>query len=343
MKILYLVFLLLLFSCSNRSYYKKYGSGFDPDMEKNSINYQNIEKKFGKKNIITKKYKIGAVMKFFGNQYWQFLANGMMSKAKEYGLNIEIHAGASESDLEGQLIYMKEMVSNNFDAILVSPQTNSNLNIAVKKAREKNILIINVDDAVLDDADYFVGPNQYENGVRVAKYFIQKFSDGGNIAIIKGLPDVYAVNQRTNGFVDTLKGRKFTIVASEYCNWELQIALEKTNKILQEYPNIIGFYANNDIMALGVVESLKINNRLKDTIVIGTDGIEAAYYSIRNKEMTATIDSFPYITGMVAIEIAIRILEGQDIPRVVFSPQNLIAFENLDNPLEEYFKEKKNE
>lgn len=32
------------------------------------------------------------------------------------------------------------------------------------------------------------------------------------------------------------------------------------------------------------------------------------------------------------MEVALRLLEGQELPRAVYSPQNLITMDNVDNP-----------
>lgn len=306
---------------------------FDPDNEPNAVNYFELADRLGPIPNLRKKYKIGVVLKFFGNQYWQLLAKGMESKANDFNLIIDVRAGATESDPEGQLAMMEEMVNQGCDALLISPQTDKNLIPAVKKARKEGILLINVDDAVLEDAEHFVGPNQYENGIRAGRYFIEEYPRGGKVAVIKGLPGVYAVFQRSQGFIDTLKDSPFEIVAQAHGDWDLQKSLEQAKRILKQYPDLKGFYCNNDIMALGVVQAVKTAGRLGEVTVIGTDGIMPAYDAIRAEEMTGTVDSFPYETGLVAVEVALRILEGQKVPRVVFSPQNLVTKENADNPL----------
>ena len=86
-------------------------------------------------------------------------------------------------------------------------------------------------------------------------------------------------------------------------------------------------------MALGVMEAVKSANLLGKVIVIGHDGISEAYESIRAGEITGTVDSFPEQTGRVAIRVAISLLEGQNVPRDVFTPQNLITLQNIDRPL----------
>ena len=45
--------------------------------------------------------------------------------------------------------------------------------------------------------------------------------------------------------------------------------------------------------------------------------------------LSGTVDSFPLLTGEVAMEVALRIVGGQDIPRVVATPQALITKDNV--------------
>lgn len=308
---------------------------FDPDNETDAIHSHELSARLGPIPTPRKQYRIGAVLKFLGNPYWQLLAKGMASKSNTFGFMIDMRAGATESDPVGQLALMEEMVTNGYDAILVSPQTDKNLVPAVVKAKKEGILLINVDDAVLEDAQHFIGPNQYEKGIRAARYFIEKYPAGGEVAVIKGLAGVYAVSQRSQGFIDTLAKFPFKIVSQVHGDWDLQTALEKANGVIRQYPDIIGFYCNNDIMALGVAQAIKTSGRAGQVTVIGTDGISSAYDAIREGEMTGTVDSFPYETGLVAIEVALRILGGQKVPRVVYSPQNLVTKENIDDPLPE--------
>ena len=69
---------------------------------------------------------------------------------------------------------------------------------------------------------------------------------------------------------------------------------------------------------------------LAKSSVFGTDGISDAYASIRAGELTGTVDSFPVLTGEVAMEAALRIVAKEVLPRVVATPQALITKENVD-------------
>jgi len=177
----------------------------------------------------------------------------------------------------------------------------------------------------------YVGNVQRDNGVRVAQWFIEHHPEGGKVAVIEGQPGVYAAAQRTDGFTTTIEAAGgFEVVASVPANWSRETAYNAAATILQQHPDLIGFYANNDGMALGVIEAVKAADKAKQTAVFGTDGISDAYTSIRNGDLTGTVDSFPVLTGEVAMDVVLRLMGGQDLPRVVATPQALITSENVD-------------
>jgi ribose transport system substrate-binding protein len=302
---------------------------FDPDRDPDNLPSDALSQRFGPVPVPSKKLRFGAVMKFLGNHYWQLLADGMSAKARSLGATLDVRSAASELDEAGQLQNMQAMVEQGYDVIFVSPQTNTNLQAAVRAARAAGIWVINVDDAVLDDASHYVGPNQYENGVRAANYLAQQFPAGGDVALIRGVENVYASQQRSQGFLDALKGKPFRVVADEHGDWDLQRALVLSTTIVGKHPGLIGIYCNNDIMALGAVEAVKRSARGKPALVLGTDGIAGAFDSIRAGGLAGTVDTLPYQTGEIAVEVAVRLLAGQALPRVVYSPQELVSRESL--------------
>jgi len=78
------------------------------------------------------------------------------------------------------------------------------------------------------------------------------------------------------------------------------------------------------------VEAVKAAGLAGNVVVFGTDGISDAYASIRAGELTGTVDSFPVLTGEVALEAALRIVARQNLPRVVATPQALITKDNVE-------------
>ena len=229
------------------------------------------------------------------------------------GVEVVYQAAQSEGDQLGQLSIAENLISQGFNALLLSPQTDSNLQPALESAEAQGIPVINVNDAVIPSVRHYVGNVQRDNGVRVAKWFLENRPEGGKVAVIEGQAGVFAAGQRTKGFTETItEGGKFTVVASVPGNWDRQLAYDAAATILQQNPDLVGFYANNDGMALGVVEAVKAAGAQDKVVVFGTDGISDAYTSIQAGELTGTVDSFPVLTGEVAMEAALRLLGKQD-------------------------------
>ncbi|MCD8140666.1 MAG: substrate-binding domain-containing protein [Planctomycetaceae bacterium] len=303
----------------------------NPDTEPNRIEWWQVEGKFGPMPEIKAGTKVGAVAKTLTNEYWRLLAEGYGIAGQEMGVEVTIGAAGNESGQLDQLNIAETMIDDECSAILASPQSDSNLLPAFEKATRLGIPFINVNDAVFPTAINYIGTVARDNGVRAAKYYIERFPQGGKFAVIEGQAGVFAARQRTQGFHETLAalgGDKYEIVASVPGNWDRQLSYDKADTILIQHPDLLGFYCNNDTMALGVIEAVKDRGRMGETLVIGTDGISAAYDSINKGELTATVDSFPVLTGMVAMDTALRLLAGQDMPRVVATPQALITKEN---------------
>jgi ribose transport system substrate-binding protein len=301
------------------------------DTETSRIDWSELQGKYGDVPTVPGGTRVGGVSKTLTNEYWRSLGDGYQAYANKHGVEVVYQAAQSEGDQLGQLSIAENLISQGFKALLVSPQTDSNLQPAKENAEANGLPVINVNDAVIPSAKHYVGNVQRDNGVRVAKWFLENRPTGGKVAVIEGQAGVFAAGQRTKGFTETItEGGKFTVVASVPGNWDRQLAYDNATTILQQNPDLVGFYANNDGMALGVVEAVKAAGLQDKVVVFGTDGISDAYASIKAGDLTGTVDSFPVLTGEVAMEVALRLLGKQDLPRVVATPQALITKDNVE-------------
>ena len=302
---------------------------FDPDSEKDKIDYSELDSKFGELPKQSGPVQIGAVEKTMSNEYWQTLAKGYKSEAEKLGFTVDVQAAQTENDQAQQLSIAESMLAKNYKVLLVSPQTSANLSPAIEKARAAKVPVINVDDS-LTDSDVFVGPDQKDNGVNAAKYIADKIGSSGQVACIEGQAGVYGTVERTAGFKETVaQYPNMKLVTSVPADWDRQKAMDTATTIMNQYPDLKAFYCNNDDMALGVVEAVKSANKLGKVLVIGTDGISEALKSVQNGDLTGTVSSFPEKMGVVAMDVAARMLGGQKMPRVVTTPQALIDKNNI--------------
>lgn len=312
---------------------------FNPDNEA-GVMIEEIRAEFGAVPRPADGITLGAVAKQFQNEYWRTLREGYyeaQKKAAEAGVNltIDVQAAQDENDEQGQLAVVNNMINRQYAALMLSPISDGNLVPGVESALEKGIPCVNVNDGLIANAPNFVGPKAIQNGELAAEWISNKLGGQGEVAVVIGMPKAFAARQRTEGFKTWMAQNApgITVVAEQNADWDRNKAKELADTWIKNYPDLKAIFCNNDGMALGVVEAVEDSGR--DILVVGVDGIGEAYDSIRAGKLDATIDSFPFYKAQIATECTLRILGGQELPRVVWTPQALIDSTNVDTPAAE--------
>ena len=306
-------------------------SSFNPDTETDTIAYDKLEEEFGPLSDLElpEEVSIGGILKNQANEFWLSLGDGMTAAAEENGATMDIQATRTETDTAGQLSIAETMLQNNYNALVLSPLTNECLDTAVATAKDAGIPIVNANCEYIADADVFVGGLQIEIGHKAADYIAEKIGEKGKVAILEGVSGTFTSIQRVNGFNEQIANYPdIEVVASVPGDYEMEKGMNVATDILTQNDDIDAIYCCNDNMALGAVEALRNAGKLGDVVVIGVDGTGDAYKSIHAGELTATVDQFPDTNGRVAVEVALRLLGGQEIPRVVSTPIEVVDEEN---------------
>ena len=74
-----------------------------------------------------------------------------------------------------------------------------------------------------------------------------------------------------------------------------------------------------------------------ECVVVGTDGTSEAIESIKAGELDATVDFFPNIMSQIAVEVQVRKLAGEELPKVIYAPQSVRDADNAEASFEEIF------
>ena len=307
---------------------------FNPDKDPSSTTIEEIREKLGEEVPVKAGYTLAAIEKSISNEFWRTLQEGYEKAAENVNavaeINIEVDATTDEGDETGQQTMVENAVNQGVSAIMASPISDANLTTAVENAQDANIPVINVNDGLIAIADYYCGPNAYQNGLLAAEWVSNKLGDEGQVGIVVGMAKAFAARERTAGFKDWIADNNsgLEVVAEQNADWDRQKAKELAATWIIQYPDMKAIFCNNDDMALGVVEA--VDEAEADILVVGVDGIGEAYDSIRAGKLDATVDSFPYYMAQVATEVTLRALAGQDVPHVTATPQALIDSENVD-------------
>ena len=294
------------------------------------IESTDLEKTFGPVPAPKKPLHFVYVTKTLINEFWQDVSAGIKSEAAKYNIKVDVQAPKDESSLVEQLNLAQTLLSQKPDALLISPQSDSNMVPVVQAAKKLNIPTVVIDDARTDGASTYVGTDQVVIGASAGEFLHKLYPDGAKIAQIEGQAGSPNARKRIQGFNEAVKkSGNLKLVASQPGNWDRMTALNVTSNILRQNPDLGGIYANNDGMALGVFEAVKNGGKQKQVAVVGTDGIREAKRSVGAGEMRATVAEFPYDEGVLGVQVALRLLGCQPVPPWVVSPQAVITADNV--------------
>ena len=302
-----------------------------------------VDKLWGSEVLVPdKKLTIGFIPKALENEFWQMVDDGIqeeVDKMNEAGFDVTLDTVSpqGETDYEGQLSIMTDMVNKGYDAIIVGPITDSNCVPGIERAQEAGIPVIPVWVEFKDDpyVNICVGSNAYAEGQAAAEYFAEKIGDeGGQVAVITGIASNPITPERTNGFSEYFEKNDLNIEVVDVQNgdWDRSKAKDVADTMLKAYPDLKGIYCNNDTMAMGVVEAVRGADKMDEVIVGGTDAISEALTSIKEGDLDYTTNNFPHYVGKIALVEAIRTVAGENLPENITTPVAGMSSDNIDTP-----------
>lgn len=297
----------------------------------------------------SKKYRIGALVKTLINDFWLDLENGYNDAAERYGVEVDVYGAPSEADILVQKQILDDMIAKNYDILLVSPITDTNIIAALKTATQRGIPIINVCDAHISpeaqekhgiDILCFITTDFAENARLATQHVADLLGpEGGEVMHIMGLPGGRAAEDRKRGYLEQVaKNPQLENIGVWPGDWDRKKSMDIAADVIQSNPNLRGIIGANDTTALGAYQAVKNAGKTDQIFVAGIDAIPDAINSVMNGELVCTVPFMQYQMAYAGIEVAIQYLEGTFDPAntEIFVNQEVWHADNIKGKVEEY-------
>ncbi|AOX15950.1 sugar ABC transporter substrate-binding protein [Kozakia baliensis] len=284
----------------------------------------------------SKKPTIGLVMKSLANEFFKDMQEGAVKHAQERGDLTLIPVGIqSETDIDGQIAAVENLVTRHVDAIVIAPADSRALLPPIIRAAKAGIKIVNIDVA-FDKASMqrhnvdipFVGPDNREGAKMSGAVLAKALGKGGKVVIIEGNPGAENGVQRRLGFMDAIKEGGLTLLDSRTAHWETEEANTVFTNMLTAHHDIQGVMSANDAMTLGVSKAVDASGH-KDIKIVSFDNIPALRPLLKNGKVLATIDQFGSQLAAAGIDNAMKEIQGQTLTGWIKTPLKLITPENM--------------
>jgi ribose transport system substrate-binding protein len=279
--------------------------------------------------------RIALVMKARTNPFFARMEAGAREAAKAAGCDLTVLSIERETDFDKQAGLIEDMVAQGVDAILIAPADSKAVVAPLMGAQTKGIYIINLDNKIDAEAaeaaglkvHCFVGPDNAAGAYKATSYLLDQMGSAGQIAILEGIRGVDNAEARKRGFMKAVEeaGDDVQLVASESAEWETEMAMEKTNGILQRFPDLAGLFCANDSMALGAIQAIAAMDKQEQVKVAGYDNLDAARDAMAKGLMVCTIEQNPESMGAIGVEKALDLIAGESVESVVPVETELIT------------------
>jgi len=285
--------------------------------------------------------RVAFVLKTFNSPFFLDMRRGAEAAATRAGIDIVVQAAEREVDVERQMQIIENLIETRVAVLCLCPSGSTEIVPAVGKANRAGIPVIIVDDQIDEGAaaeqgvrfDTYVGSDNVEGGRIAGQYLVEASRGSARLAVLEGTPGHQTGDARLRGFRDAIRSAPgVAVVASQTANWERDQGFTVFRNMLQAHPEIDALFTCNDVMALGAVEAIQATGRTGRIRVIGFDAVDDARKAIAAGTMEASVAQYPEEMGRIAIESAVRLIRGEQVPPDQRTRVGLVTRANVDAP-----------
>ncbi|GIV15640.1 MAG: sugar ABC transporter substrate-binding protein [Armatimonadota bacterium] len=279
-----------------------------------------------------KKWTIGMSQCNLGEPWRVQMNKDIEEAAKQHADEIEVIFKDAQNKTEVQQAQVREFIQMGVDLIIISPKEARPLTKPVAEAYQKGIPVIVLDRKVEGDQyTCFIGADNVKIGREAGKYLVKLLGGKGKVVELKGLMTSTPGQERHQGFMEGIAGSQIEIIFDADCQWLEPIAQREMQSALARFPQIDAVYAHNDPSAHGAYLAARQEGKGREKTIkfIGIDALphEGVRY-VKEGILTAT---FEYPTGgKEAIETALKILKGEQVPKNITLGTRIYTRENVE-------------
>ena len=258
--------------------------------------------------------KIALFISHLQNPFFTSLYQGAQDAADLFGAELVVFD--AQNDDAQQLSTMLSIVKVEVSVLIVNPANSDTIAPGIELANEKKIPVITVDRKCTGGKIVcHIESDNIEGGKMAASALVRYLGGKGRIVEIEGIPGTSATQERGMGFNQVIREHsQMEVVTRETAFFGRNMARLTMLRLLQAGVQFDAVFAHNDSMILGVLEAMDAAKYARPRVLIGFDAIREAVRAVAQGKLTATIAQRPESMGRLAVQSAVRLLRGEQIP-----------------------------
>ena len=271
-------------------------------------------------------FTIGLSNSFVGSEWRTQMIQQMQDVNAPYmdaGLTNDLVIESADTDAQGQIQQIQNLVNKGVDAIIINPGDVNALNPTLEDVTAQGIPVIAVDQEICADGVINVVIDQKEWAKISAKWLAEQLGGQGDIVLIEGFVGHPANEARMAGVEEVLADYPdINVVGRDTGMWDQATGQQVMSNFLASLPNIDGVWTQ-DGMASGVLQAIMTANPEKWPINSGE--ARQSYLAMWN-DLLAERPDFQSIgvynppgVGASGLRVVLNILQGKEVDESKFA------------------------
>ncbi len=284
-----------------------------------------------------KEKTIGLAVANLQADFFNQIKQSVEREAKAKG--VKVITVDAKGDAATQVSQMQDLITRGVNAIIYIPAGATAAGVPVKAAQAAKIPVVAVDRNAPDaPGDTFIATDSV-SAARALGEYVGKITGGkGQVAIIQGQLGTTPEQDRDKGFSEALaKFPDLKVVAKQASNmWMQDEGFAIGQDMLQRFPDITVFFGRADALALGAAQAAKVANLSDKIVVVGFDGDVAGLKAVEAGTLNATMTQKTQGMGKLALESALALIDGKEVPKEQLQEAVLTTKENVKPFIEQH-------
>jgi len=291
----------------------------------------NVEVDYSPVEKASKPWNICVLFPHMKDSFWVAVAYGIVTEAERQGVNMTLYEAGGYENLPRQLSQFDDCMASNADAIVVGPISEAGLAQKFEEgiaAGKPVIATVNPVAEAKTTAKMYV---EFDTmGEQTGKYLLD-FLGGkeGKAVAFPGPAGSGWAESFYEGFKTALDGSNVAILDEMFGDSGVGVQLQLIQDALQAYPDmdVIWGTAPTAEAAIGAVAEIGREGEIQ---IMSSYENQAMLDAMNKGEILGFATQYPVLEGKVAIDMAVRALEGKDVMPFVKPIPDMIAKSNVD-------------
>ncbi|MCB1379940.1 MAG: TMAO reductase system periplasmic protein TorT [Alphaproteobacteria bacterium] len=277
---------------------------FDYQGVPRSVQYQPLTKAI-------RPWRICASYPHLKDSYWLSVNYGMVERARRLGISLRVVEAGGYPNLERQKLQIADCTAN-ADALIVGTVSFDGLTPLVLKLAAKMPIVAAVNDIASDGITAKSGVSWVTMGEAIGDYFAKLHPKGGapvKVAWFPGPRGAGWVKFVEEGFRPAIARSAATIAAVKWGDTGFEAQLLLLEEVLEEHPDI-DYVIGSAVTADAAVSLLRAKGLTGKIGILADYFTHGTYRAIKRGKVLAAPTDSPVMQGKIAVDQAVRALEG---------------------------------